>query len=244
MIVIAYIYKITNDVNGKMYVGKTRYINPEKRWKEHLNDYKKTRCEKRPLYSAMNKYGEDHFHFEAIEEIKNDDIACEREKYWIEKFRTYVGFEDCNGYNATLGGDGKSYLNLNEDEVIQYYIENANYLIKRTADFFNVDPHVIKDILIKNNIPYLSPKDATRMINYITYGGVILINVKTKNIEYCFENTKEAADCLKISWTKIKVACSNEDIMKHYINEHFVCYGVDYLKYIDLIDGNYKLLEK
>ena len=57
----------------------------------------------------MNKYGVEHFHFSVIEET---DDACEREMYWIEKLRTYVGYSDCNGYNATLGGEGKCYLNL------------------------------------------------------------------------------------------------------------------------------------
>ena len=143
---MAYIYKITNDINNKVYVGKTEHVNPETRWKEHLQDYKKRKCEKRPLYSAMNKYGTEHFHFEVIEET---DCPEERERYWIEKLRTYVGFEDCNGYNATLGGDGKGYLNLDEYEVIRYHTEEANYAIGKTASYFNVDRSTIKNILKK-----------------------------------------------------------------------------------------------
>lgn len=73
---MGYIYKITNDKNGKMYIGKTELPNPEDRWKEHLNDYKKERCEKRPLYEAMNKYGVEHFHFEVIEETENSEDSC------------------------------------------------------------------------------------------------------------------------------------------------------------------------
>lgn len=68
----------------------------------------------------MKKYGPEHFHFEVIEETEN---TSEREIYWINKLRTYVGFSDCNGYNATLGGEGKKYLNLNEDNVIKYHLE-------------------------------------------------------------------------------------------------------------------------
>ena len=55
---MSYIYKITNDVNGKIYVGKTNYT-IEKRFEEHIKDYQRKRCEKRPLYEAMNKYGVD-----------------------------------------------------------------------------------------------------------------------------------------------------------------------------------------
>jgi hypothetical protein len=49
-----YIYKITNKINGKSYIGKTLKTVKE-RWSEHCQDYKKERSEKRPLYSAMSK---------------------------------------------------------------------------------------------------------------------------------------------------------------------------------------------
>ena len=75
---MGYIYKITNDVNGKMYIGKTERENPEDRWKEHLRGYKKERFEKRPLYYAMNKYGTEHFHFEVIEKTNTIDETCKR----------------------------------------------------------------------------------------------------------------------------------------------------------------------
>ena len=58
---MAYIYKITNDINGKIYIGKT-YNSIEKRFKEHCKDRLKRKCEQRPLYSAMNKYGIEHFY--------------------------------------------------------------------------------------------------------------------------------------------------------------------------------------
>ena len=104
-----YIYKIINDINGKIYIGKTSLNSIEQRFKEHISDSHKTHIEKRPLYEAFNKYGIEHFSIEEIEQVENDIQACERETYWIEKLRTYIGFDDCNGYNATLGGDGKRY---------------------------------------------------------------------------------------------------------------------------------------
>ena len=58
---MAYIYRIINDINSKVYVGKTE--NPiEKRFKEHCVDAFRDRNEKRPLYAAMRKYGIEHFH--------------------------------------------------------------------------------------------------------------------------------------------------------------------------------------
>ncbi len=54
------VYLIVNNINGKLYVGKT-YTTLEKRFKEHINDSKKERNKNRPLYRAMNKYGYNNF---------------------------------------------------------------------------------------------------------------------------------------------------------------------------------------
>ncbi len=104
---MAFIYKITNDINQKVYIGMTeRTI--EERFKEHCREYKQRRCEKRPLYSAMKKYGPEHFHVELVEETNSPE---EREQYWIKFYGSYG-----DGYNATIGGDGKSHIDNNEIE--------------------------------------------------------------------------------------------------------------------------------
>ena len=101
---MAFIYKITNDVNGKVYIGKT-LRSVEERWKEHIQASKRERTEKRPLYRAMNKYGIEHFHVETVEEC-SADISEEREAFWIKEYNSFGK----DGYNATIGGDGKSYV--------------------------------------------------------------------------------------------------------------------------------------
>ena len=101
---MAYIYKITNNINNKVYIGKTEF-SIEKRFKEHCRDAFKSSNEKRPLYNAIRKYGVEHFNIEVIEECDNPE---EREKFWIAY---YKGYED--GYNATLGGDGKRLYDYN-----------------------------------------------------------------------------------------------------------------------------------
>ena len=83
---MGYIYKIVNNVNDKVYVGKTcRTLTI--RWKEHCKhcnegvDY--------PIYRAMKKYGIDAFHMELIEECNNTDI-CNVGSY-LFKDRTQQG---------------------------------------------------------------------------------------------------------------------------------------------------------
>ena len=93
---MAYVYKITNRINQKVYIGQTSF-SVEKRWKEHVQDINKHLD--RPLYRALSKYGIENFSVETIEET---DSPNEREIYWIEYYQSYH-----NGYNATTGGEGR-----------------------------------------------------------------------------------------------------------------------------------------
>lgn len=110
---MAFIYKITNDINDKVYIGKTEFT-IEKRFKEHCLEVQKQQEEKRPLYSAMKKYGIKHFHVSLIEET---DEPEEREIYWIKKYNSYL-----KGYNATLGGDGR--VQYDHEQIIKALKEN------------------------------------------------------------------------------------------------------------------------
>lgn len=147
-------------------------MNPYERWKEHIHDYTRRNFEKRPLYSAMKKYGVHNFVFEVIDNEDDSDKLCELEKYYIEKYRTYVGYKDCNGYNATLGGDGKCYLKFDEEEVIRVHIQN-DYISGRTAKYFGVDRDTIQKILKKHNVKWFSSSEITEMEFIRKYGGVI-----------------------------------------------------------------------
>lgn len=100
---MSYIYKVTNKINGRSYIGSTNRT-PHDRWIEHISSSKSERCKDRPLYIAMNKYRVENFDLETIEEC-DDDIAFEREIYWIDFYDTFR-----NGYNATYGGGGKSTI--------------------------------------------------------------------------------------------------------------------------------------
>lgn len=98
---IKYIYCLENKINSKKYVGKTD-LSVEARWNMHLREYKKHRVEKRPLYTAMRKYGPENFKVTTLEVVVDGNLD-EREIYWIQKLDTYH-----NGYNATLGGEGST----------------------------------------------------------------------------------------------------------------------------------------
>ena len=164
---MAYIYKITNCVNDKIYIGKT-YLNPDQRFKQHCNESKKSEKKNRPLYSAMNKYGVENFSIEQIEQVKNDEIASEREQFWIEKLRTYIGFSDCNGYNATLGGDSKRYYNYTE--IAKKYLELKSE--KEVCEYFSCDPKVVRKACAENGIE-IALKTNSKKIRRIDKDGEI-----------------------------------------------------------------------
>ena len=114
-----YIYKITNLINQKAYIGKT--INSiEERWKEHKKEAIRQRAENRPLYKALNNYGVENFSVELVEEVDVKDLS-EREIYWIGYYHTYT-----EGYNATLGGDGKILYDY--DLIAELILQDKTYL--------------------------------------------------------------------------------------------------------------------
>ena len=141
-IIMPYIYLITNDVNGKQYVGKTTHNSIEERWKEHLKDYKRERCEKRPLYVAMKKYGIEHFHIEELEQVAWENNLEEREIYWINKYNTFH-----KGYNATYGGEGKRYLDY--QLIIDTY--NKCQSLINTAKQLNISEDSVHKVLLTTN---------------------------------------------------------------------------------------------
>lgn len=101
-----FIYKATNIVNGKMYIGKT-VGDLQRRKRQHKHDAINFN-DNYIFHKAIRKYGWENFKWKTIEKCNNDEELRLRESYWISYYRTYIGFENCNGYNMTLGGEGQA----------------------------------------------------------------------------------------------------------------------------------------
>lgn len=105
-------------VNGKVYIGLTsktlerRLLNHEAHVRNGYRNH---------FYNSIRKYGWSKFKCDVIEQVNDEDNdrriekLKDREKYWISHFRSFIGFDDCNGYNSTLGGDG-SWGRIASDE--------------------------------------------------------------------------------------------------------------------------------
>lgn len=184
---MAYIYKITNQINGKIYIGKT-LSTIENRWSQHKYDYYKDRAEQRPLYSAMLKYGLEYFKIQQIEECPAE-IAGEREKYWIQYYNSYVGSQNSNGYNATIGGDGCP--SADRELVIKLWTEGKNRV--QIRDITKYDFDTIKNILTEFNISDEELErrrvDSSRLVGA---KKVAKIDLNTNQILHIYNSVSEA----------------------------------------------------
>jgi P2-related tail formation protein len=177
-LIMAYIYQITNLVNGKIYIGKT-VDTIETRWKKHQTDCCRAKYEHRPLYQAMKKYGVNNFSVKELEECPVERVN-EREKYWIEALGSYK-----HGYNATLGGDGTHYADY--DLIYALYLEGKTY--KEIHALTAYDHQTIARALNQNGVSYTE-----RQINNIAHISkkVAKIDKQTGEILEIFPSVAEA----------------------------------------------------
>jgi len=94
------IYKITNLINNKVYIGQTS-IGFEKRYHSNLQKY----THNKHLKSAISKYGINNFLISNIDVAFSKEELSIKEKMWIQLYKSYS-----EGYNYTLGGEGISGL--------------------------------------------------------------------------------------------------------------------------------------
>lgn len=99
------IYKIENQINGKIYIGQS--VDIDSRWKHH----KKTAIsnnpiyEKYPIHHSILKYGLDNFSFDIVEEC-DVSVIDERERYYISFYDSMIP----KGYNCDSGGKSGGYF--------------------------------------------------------------------------------------------------------------------------------------
>ena len=96
--------------SGKRYIGITSK-KPEDRWKNGIGYDQET-----PFGKAIKKYKWENIKHEILDTNIDEFEAKCLEEYYIFSFSTFVGFNDCKGYNCTLGGDGQVGRKHTEEE--------------------------------------------------------------------------------------------------------------------------------
>lgn len=145
---LGHIYKITNLINGKIYIGQT-IQSIKDRWYRHVGNSKwiSQHEANMTIKRAIRKYGKENFKLELIENCKRENLN-DREKYWISYYDSYH-----TGYNNTLGGQGgfKSFKNNEKEcqEIINLYKEG--FSLREIGKEYNIDKATVKGILIRHN---------------------------------------------------------------------------------------------
>lgn len=131
---LGFIYKITNKLNNKIYIGKT--INSiQYRWDQHVSAAFANKDKDEYnflLHKAIRKYGTSAFEIEAVEEVENEKLS-ERESYWISFYNSCILEENTNGYNMTYGGEGS--LKINRQEIYNLWAEGfgSKFISQKTG---------------------------------------------------------------------------------------------------------------
>lgn len=185
---MGYIYKITNIVNNKVYIGQTTKT-VEARWKQHKHS---SVSKKYALYYAMRKYGIDNFKIETLEQCDNKDLD-EKEIEWIAFYNSYR-----EGYNMTLGGSGAS----------NYDYEAIYKMWQEGKDIFEIHEKIgcrrekIYEILLSYNVEkenidkYRRKREKKNILQYSRNG--ILVNEyytledASQKVNSCIENIGRA----------------------------------------------------
>lgn len=174
------IYKITNIVNDKFYIGSASFY--DKRIGTHISLLRKGEHDNIYLQSAFNKYGESNFRFEIIEAVDCKENLLNREQYWLDITKCYnraIGYNLCRNAFSRIG---------------QKMSPAAR---KKIGDFWRGKKFSKKRIMALI-------ERAT-----ISQGKKILVYNKDFNLIHEFPSISQASRKLKISIAAISKQCSN-----------------------------------
>jgi hypothetical protein len=128
----------------------------------------------------MNKYGIDHFRIELLEETESPE---ERECFWIEQKGSFE-----NGYDDTMGGNGKKYIDY--DLVVATYEEVK--IMRRVSEILGISEDSVSRILKIREIPTLNASQAQALAS----GKIVNQYDLQNNLIQSFPSSKAAADAL------------------------------------------------
>ena len=208
--IYGYIYKITNIINNKVYIGQTTRT-VEARFQEHLHSCTQKSKATLHLYSAMNLYGKENFSVEMIDTAISQDDLNKKEIYWIEFYDSMNA-----GYNMTKGGSEENPMNseivrkkhakkLRSKEVRQKISKTLHEL--RTTQGFSAEHLKKLSEAAKNQIYFY--KDA--LVTHINKNNIEKINILLG--EGWLPIEKKAKSSSKTSKTKNK-AVTNKNSSK------------------------------
>jgi group I intron endonuclease len=205
----SYVYKLTNKVNGKVYVGKSN--NPSERLIRHFSTAKTGSDQNHKyqlIHKAIAKYGKENFVFKILEECMSEQIAYEQEMAWIEKLKSN---DRKFGYNQNEGGLGGHTPNEDVRQQISASltgrINSLPGLLKKLHKLFSFVPEY-KDIYKSEN-EIRKEKERLQIISDLGVQKIEKLNDDVKRLVLklndfdCFRKT-DIADALGIELKTVR----------------------------------------
>lgn len=205
---MGFIYKITNNTNGKCYIGETMKSNPETRWNEHKRKIEKgIGCP--ALQDAIRKYGVENFSFQVLI-ICFDEDRYHYEKQYIKKYNSIAP----NGYNLTSGGEGGGFYGKTHSDETRIRITNTSK--QRYID----NPELKEKMSLQQKLLFSNPENRnkikegmkkSKIFNNLKMNengpGLAKIKVKQFTLEGEFikeyNSMKEAGDAVNMTYKGI-----------------------------------------
>lgn len=177
------IYKITNKLNNKIYIGQS--VNIKRRWQEHIYDNRKNSL----IHLAIQKYGKDNFDFEVIELCEQKELDT-KEQYWINYYQSFD-----KGYNLTRGGNSGFYYDI--EAIYEDYLHTQN--IAQTAK--NVGCHINT---VRRIVRIFGVNHSEQQIEK----AVEQIDCQTLKVIKTYDSIKDAADAMGVVRDAIAMAAN------------------------------------
>lgn len=197
---MGYIYLITNNINGKKYVGQTIHsINT--RWSQHKSEAKRGIPD---VYfiRALRKYGIENFSVQELEECDNS-ILDEREQYYI---KLYDSNNSLKGYNSTVGGNSNN--RKYEPELILNYWQQG-FAMTEIAEKLCCCGQTISAVLKENNISESEIRSRSMELTGKKNQKIILQYDLTGKLINTFSCIKEAVKITGYDESNIRAACNH-----------------------------------
>lgn len=230
-----YVYKITNTINNKVYIGKS--YNYENRFEHHkwaalknTDGYQKDDCPK--LYNSIRKNGIENFIIESIEEFDDEEKCLLAEKEYIIKYNSII-----NGYNITDGGTGFSGPN--------HPLIGKGYLIAGDKNPMFGKVGELNPFYGKAHTPEMIANTKERERKWsndeIIEIKQLIINGKTGNQIRSIEKYKELGDCaisrIKGGYRYKEIGPDISNLRKKHLEEKDVRnIIIDLFDYVDIND--------
>ena len=188
------IYKATNIVNGKMYIGQT-FQPLHRRILQHTNPCKGSKF---LFQRAIALYGPENFKFEVVEENIPETLIDEREQYWIKHYNTLF-WSNPLGYNLTTGGQerGASHRKLTDKNIedIKTMLKTSDYSMTEISKILTVPLYGVYEINYGNTWrdPDCEYPIRSYDVNHVSYEAFIKCIEMLKT--HMFSQTEIAKQC-------------------------------------------------